>query len=110
MLGVGVAELPLGDARLLAQANRRALPHAEREGGERGSPEQVVVVGVRREQRADLEARLMEQRGQRVELVREVRRVDQHRLVAGTDRRAGGLPHPAGHDDGVRMDADGTHG
>jgi hypothetical protein len=70
----------------------------------------MVVVGVRREQRRDREPGLVEQGGQRVQLVREVRRIDEHRLVACTNRRGSGLPDPAGDDDGVPVDADGPHG
>jgi hypothetical protein len=110
VLVVRVAQLLLRDAGLAAQPDRGRLPHPERQPGEGRPTEQMVVIGVRREQRRDREAGLVEQGRQRVQFVREVGRVDQHRLVAGTNRRARGLPDPAGDDDGVPVDADGPHG
>jgi hypothetical protein len=110
VLRIRVAELLLRAPRLGPQPDRGGLADAERKLRERRPAQQVVVIGVRREQRRHPESRLPEQRRQRVELVGEVRRVDQHRLVTGADCRARGLPHPAGHDDGVRVDGYCAHG
>ena len=49
VLGVRVAKLALGQARLGPQALGRGLPDAQRQLREREPAEQVVVVGVRGE-------------------------------------------------------------
>jgi hypothetical protein len=61
----------------------------------------VVPVDVRGEQARELPARLLEDRGQRLELLGEDGRVDDEALVAGVDDRAGGLPDAADADDDV---------
>ena len=56
-----------------------------------------------------LEARLRQHRGQQLQLVREVGRVHQHRLVARPDGGGGGLPQQAGDHDRVLVDRDRAH-
>ena len=83
-------------------ALHRALAQPQRHARERQPPQQVVEVRVGGEQPVRLEARPAEQAGQRLQLVREVGRVDQHRLVAGPQRDRVGLPEAARHDQRVR--------
>ena len=108
MLGVRVAQLALGHTRLGADPLGGRLADAQREPGEREPPEQVVVVRVRCQQPVRAEAGLRQQRRQQLELVGEVRRVDQERLLAVADRGRGRLPDPARDDERLRMDGDGS--
>ena len=89
----------------------RGLPHSERQAREG----QASRAGGR--SRACVASRpsgskpaWREQRRQRLELVREVGRVDQHGLAAGAHDGGGGLPHPARHDERVAVDRDRAHG
>ena len=66
----------------------------------------MVVIAVRGEQAVRLEAGLGEQCGEELELVREVRGVDQDRLLAAPDGSGGGLPDAAGDDEDVAMEGD----
>ena len=77
------AQLALGFARRGPQALGGALRAAERDAGEGEPPEQVVPVAVRGEQPAGRgEAGLLEQRGQRFELLGQDGRVDHEGLGA----------------------------
>jgi hypothetical protein len=109
VLGVCVAQLALGGAGLGTQALAGRLADAEGQAREREAAEQVVPVGVGRQQPARLEAGLAQQRRQQLELVREVRRVDDERLVPDAQRGRGRLPEPARDDDDVAVDADCAH-
>src|SRR3954464_6024893 len=61
---------------------------------------------MRGEQPGRLEARLAQHLGQHLELVREVRRVDQHRLTARAQRDCVRLPEGARHHERVLVDGD----
>ena len=90
------------------QALRGRLADAQRRVGERVAAEQVVPVGVGDEQPDDAEARLLGDRGQHLELVRQHRRVDAERLLAGAHERAGRLPDARRDDHDVGVEADGA--
>ncbi len=112
MLRVRVAQLALRHARLRAQARGARLREAEGGPGEREPPEEVVEVGVRGEEARDLEAGLAQELGEHVELVGEVRRVDEDRLPAlarSAKGRRGGLPQPARDHHRVGVHADRSH-
>ena len=109
MLVIRVAELALGRARLRPEPLGAGLAHPEREARKREPPEQVVEVGMGRQQPVELESRLGEQRREELELVGEVRRVDQERLVAPPQRECIRLPHAARDHHGVGVDGDRTH-
>ena len=102
-----VAQVALRRAGLAVEPLDARLAQPERETRERQPPEQVVEVRVRGEQGVRLESGAREQSRQRLELVREVGRVDQHGLAAGAQRDGVGLPHPACDDENVRVDRDG---
>jgi hypothetical protein len=104
---VVVAQRSLRRAGLAMEALHARLTESQREPREGESPEQVVEVRVCGEQGVRLEAGTREQSRQRLELVGEVGRVDQHGLVACTERDRVGLPHPACDDENVRVDGDG---
>ena len=96
-------------AGLVAHPLRGRLADAERRVGERVAAEQVVPVGVRGHQPDDAEARLLGDRGQDLELVRQHRRVDAERLLAGAHQRAGRLPEARRDDHDVGVEPDGPH-
>ena len=106
-LVVVVAQVALRRAGLAVEALHARLAQPEREPGKRQPSQQVVEVRVGGEQGVGLEPGAGEQSRQRLELVGEVGRVDQHRLVARAQRDRVGLPHPACDDEDVRVDRDG---
>ena len=83
------------------------LTQAEREPGVGNPPQQVVEVAVRGDQGVGLEAGAGQEARQRLELVREVGRVDQHSFVVGAERDRVRLPEPARYDEDVPVDRDG---
>jgi hypothetical protein len=121
VLLVEVAKRALCLPGLGAQARRRGLRAPERGVGEGQTAQQVVPVAVRAQQARQRPAGLLEDRRERVELLREDRRVDDEALARGRrragrladvgqramDDRAGRLPDRAADDDDVSVDADG---
>ena len=106
---VEVAQLALGGAGRVHEAPRGGVGAAERRVGEGVAAEQVIPVGVRGQQPDDVEAGLLGERRQQLELVRQDRRVDAERLVAGANQRAGGLEDPGGGYDDVGVEPYGPH-
>ena len=104
---VVVAQVALRRAGLAVEALHARLAQPQREPRERQPSQQVVEVRVGGEQGIGLEPRAREQSRQRLELVREVGRVDQHGFAASAQRDRVGLPHPACDDEDVRVDRDG---
>ena len=103
------AQLALSHSGLAREPRRAGLGHAHGGLREGEAPEQVVPVGVGRQQPGDGEARLLDERRQGLELGRQHGRVDHERLVAAAHDRAGGLPELAGDDDDIGVDADRAH-
>ena len=99
---VEAAQLALGLARRGAHPRGGALGAAQREVGEREAPEQVIPVAVCRQQAARRrEAGLPQERGQRLELLRQDRGVHEKGLIAAAHDRAAGLPDRAGGEQDV---------
>ena len=81
MLVVERAQLARRRPGLGREPRGRRLGDAERRAGERQPREQVVPVGVRREQAGEREARVLEHGRQHLELVGQDRRVDDEALA-----------------------------
>ena len=103
------AQIALRRAGLGRQSGGRRLGHPDCGLRERQAAEQVVPVGVRRQQAGHGKARLLGQRRHGLELRRQHGRVDRERLVPAPHEGAGRLPDLAGHDDDVGVDADRAH-
>ncbi len=131
VLGVGVAQFALSRSRLGSQSRRGRTAHPEGEVGKGEPSEQVVEVAVGGQQGLDLESGLARQRGERLELVGEVGRVDEHglgpgarvarlgsgrgsaridaTLTRGSQQHGVGLPHAARDHERVGMDCYHAH-
>jgi hypothetical protein len=89
------------------EALDRRLSKAQGQPREGEAPEQMVEVGMGGEEAVGLETGARKQARKCLELVREVGRIDKHRLVARPQRGGGRLPEAARQHKRVAVDRDG---